>query len=63
MKGKDSGVGGTIIYFTCADCAQETARAAQNGGQIVRDKFSIGPYGFISLVLDTEGNMIGLHSM
>ncbi len=24
---------------------------------------SIGEYGFISLVHDTEGNMIGLHSM
>lgn len=63
MNGKDSGVGGTIIYFSCADCAVEAARAAKNGGQIVRDKFSIGEYGFISLVADTEGNMIGLHSM
>jgi uncharacterized protein len=24
---------------------------------------SIGKYGFIALVSDTEGNMIGLHSM
>jgi predicted enzyme related to lactoylglutathione lyase len=63
MSGKDSGVGGTIVYFSCADCAVESARAAENGGQIQRDKFSIGQYGFISLVVDTEGNMIGLHSM
>ena len=28
-----------------------------------QNKFSIGRYGFISLVLDTEGNRIGLHSM
>jgi hypothetical protein len=62
MKGKGSGGGGTIIYFSCADCSVEAARAARNGGQIQRDKFSIGPYGFISFVLDTEGNMIGLHS-
>ena len=33
------------------------------GGQVVRAKFSIGEYGFIALVRDTEGNMIGLHSM
>ena len=63
MEGKDSGGGGTIIYFSCADCAVEAARAAQHGGQIQREKFSIGQYGFIALVFDTEGNRIGLHSM
>ncbi|MCK9588713.1 MAG: VOC family protein [Terrimicrobiaceae bacterium] len=63
MPGKDSGSGGTIIYFSCADCAVETARAVANGGRIQQDKFAIGEYGFISLVYDTEGNMIGLHSM
>ena len=63
MNGKDSGVGGTIVYFVCADCAVEASRAAQNGGKIQKEKMSIGQYGFIALVLDTEGNMIGLHSM
>jgi predicted enzyme related to lactoylglutathione lyase len=63
MPGKDSGVGGTIVYFSCADCAVEAARAGQNGGTIQKEKMSIGQYGFIALVLDTEGNMIGLHSM
>ena len=62
MQGKDSGIGGTIVYFNCADCAVEAGRAAQNGGRIHRLKFSIGQYGFIAFVLDTEGNMIGLHS-
>jgi len=62
MQGKDSGIGGTIVYFNCADCSVEAGRAAQNGGRIQRPKFSIGQYGFIALVLDTEGNMIGLHS-
>ena len=33
------------------------------GGRVHQDKFSIGDYGFRSLVFDTEGNMIGLHSM
>jgi len=36
---------------------------ASNGGKIVKEKFSIGEYGHIALVTDTEGNMIGLHSM
>src|SRR4051812_12301584 len=41
MEGKDSGAGGTIIYFSCADCAAEAARAAQNGGRIQKEKMSI----------------------
>lgn len=63
MQDKDSGVGGTLIYFSCDDCAVEASRAAQNGGKIQKEKMSIGQYGFIALVGDTEGNMIGLHSM
>ncbi|MDX2109666.1 MAG: VOC family protein [Verrucomicrobiota bacterium] len=63
MECKDPGDGGTIIYFSCPDCAVETARALANGGSIVQDKFSIGEYGFCSLVHDSEGNTIGLHSM
>ncbi len=63
MEGKDSGVGGTIVYFSSEDCAQEASRAVQNGGQIQKGKMSIGQYGFIALILDTEGNMIGIHSM
>ena len=63
MGGKDSGSGGTIVYFSCADCSVEAARAEKNGGQIDRAKFSIGQYGFIAFVTDTEGNVIGLHSM
>ena len=63
MKGKDSGTGGTIVYFSCDDCVVEASRAVQNGGRIQKPKESIGQYGFIALVYDTEGNMIGLHSM
>ena len=63
MEGKDPGGGGTLIYFSCADCRVEAEKAAANGGRIFREKFAIGQYGFISLVFDTEGNMIGLHSM
>jgi predicted enzyme related to lactoylglutathione lyase len=33
------------------------------GGKIETPRKSIGQYGFIALVVDTEGSMIGLHSM
>lgn len=57
------GIGGTLVYFSCADCAVEAGRAATHGGTIFQPKTSIGPYGFIAVVQDTEGNSIGLHSM
>jgi uncharacterized protein len=52
-----------LVYFSCEDCAVEEARVSKAGGKIQRKKMSIGEYGFITLVFDTEGNMIGLHSM
>ncbi|MEI7825730.1 MAG: VOC family protein [Chlorobiaceae bacterium] len=64
MDGAASGGNsGTRVYFSCTDCAVEAASVAQYGGTVYREKMSIGEYGFIALVLDTEGNMIGLHSM
>ena len=63
MKGVPSGGIGTLVYFICEDCAVEEAKVPKLGGRIERRKMSIGQYGFISLVIDTEGNMIGLHSM
>jgi predicted enzyme related to lactoylglutathione lyase len=63
MEGKESGGGGVIIYFSCSDCAVQAARAAKAGGKIVKEKFSIGQYGQVAYVEDTEGNMVGLHSM
>jgi predicted enzyme related to lactoylglutathione lyase len=63
MQGIPSGGGGTLVYFMCDDCSVEAGRAAKAGGKIHKEKMSIGQYGFISLVTDSEGNMIGLHSM
>jgi len=63
MAGVDSGGGGTLVYFSCQDCAVEASRVEANGGQIIKSKFSIGEYGFIALILDPDENMIGLHSM
>ncbi|MGF1545803.1 MAG: VOC family protein [Thiotrichales bacterium] len=46
-----------------ARIARWKRRAAANGGTLQQDKMAIGKHGFIALVKDTEGNVIGLHSM
>lgn len=61
-EGVASGGNSVLVYFSCADCAVEEARVVPAGGQVQRAKMSIGEYGYISLVLDTEGNLVGLHS-
>ena len=61
-EGFPSGKNSVLVYFTCEDCAVEEARVKKLGGRIEKPKQSIGEHGFISLVHDTEGNMIGLHS-
>jgi predicted enzyme related to lactoylglutathione lyase len=61
--GMASTPGGTLVYFGCEDCAVEGSRVAKAGGRIQREKLSIGEYGHIVLAIDTEGNLIGLHSM
>lgn len=62
MPGYPSGAG-TLVYFSSQDCAIEVARAVAAGGKAFKDKTPIGEHGFIALVHDTEGNLIGLHSM
>lgn len=63
MEGVPSGGGGTLVYFACEDCAVEQGRVEKAGGKVFKPKFSIGQYGHCALVTDTEGNLIGLHSM
>ncbi len=63
MDGAPIGAGGTIVYFVTDECGATARRAKEAGGQIVKDKFSIGQYGNIALVSDLDGNIIGFHSM
>ncbi|RDV24635.1 VOC family protein [Alteromonas aestuariivivens] len=63
MPGYPAGGNSIIVYFSCEDCAVEESRVPQSGGSVVRAKMAIGEYGFISLVKDSEGNTLGLHSM
>ncbi|MDX2242665.1 MAG: VOC family protein [Leptolyngbyaceae cyanobacterium bins.302] len=61
MEGVKSGGSGTIPYFHCDEVATELERVVAAGGQIQQPKTSIGQYGFMALMVDTEGNTIGLH--
>ncbi len=63
MEGYGPVSGGTIVYFNSEDCSIEEGRVEAAGGKILKPKQDIGEYGFISLINDTEGNIIGLHSM
>jgi len=63
MPGFPSGGNSVLVYFSCEDCAVEEGRIVSSGGKVQRPKMSIGQYGFITLGVDTEGNMFGLHSM
>lgn len=61
-KEVSAGNNSTIVYFSCVDCAVEESRVVEAGGKVERAKMSLGEHGFCSMVIDTEGNMIGLHS-
>lgn len=63
MTGMQPGTGGTLVYFACDDCSVEESRIEKAGGKVCQPKMSIGDYGFCSIVMDTEGNTIGLHSI
>lgn len=53
---------GTILYFSCEDVTNEVSRVEKAGGKLLVSKTSIGEFGFIAQLIDTEGNRIGLHS-
>ncbi|MGG5210589.1 VOC family protein [Chryseobacterium sp. MIQD13] len=52
----------TIIYFVSEDCVTEEHKVETAGGKVITPKMSIGEFGFMSIIQDTEGNTIGLHS-
>jgi predicted enzyme related to lactoylglutathione lyase len=57
------GTGGTMVYFNVEDCSVEQSRVHSAGGKIVRPKFPIGKFGWVTLCEDSEGNIFGLNSM
>ncbi|MFC1558552.1 VOC family protein [candidate division KSB1 bacterium] len=53
---------GVLVYFTAPDIEGVLERTREKGGQVLREKSGIGEYGFIAIILDSEGNRIGLHA-
>lgn len=56
---------GVLIYLTAhsGDLANELARVETAGGKVLQPKTKISDeYGFMALILDTEGNRVALHS-
>lgn len=54
---------GALVYLS-AQGRLEAAEAAivPNGGKVLQSKHAIGPYGFRTVFLDSEGNRLALHS-
>lgn len=62
-KGRKPSAEGALLYFNCNGTLDAClARVVPNGGKIVMPKTDIGAPGFIGLVSDTEGNLIGLYA-
>lgn len=63
MQDVQAGGNSTVVYFMSEDCSIEESRIVKAGGTVAKTKMSLGDYGFMVLAIDTEGNMIGIHSM
>jgi len=61
-RGYEPSKEGVLIYFTAPDIDVALIKVKEKGGSVVAEKFSIGEYGFVALIIDSEGNRIGLHS-
>ena len=64
MDGMSGGAGGTVVYLNVeGDLDGVLQRTPANGGEVIKSRLAIGPHGFIGIIKDTEGNVVGLHSM
>ncbi len=64
MEGHAPGPGGTLVYLNVEGQLDAViARIPDAGGTIIRPKFPIPPHGHIAIFSDTEGNVVGLHSL
>lgn len=62
---KPSATDGVLVYLNAnPDVQQVLDKVEAAGGSIIVPKTEISPdYGFMAVIMDTEGNRIGLHSI
>ena len=62
-EGYEPSPSGVIIYFKLeGTLSNGVAVAEEAGAKILVPKMTVGEYGFIAHLMDTEGNRIALHS-
>jgi predicted enzyme related to lactoylglutathione lyase len=55
---------GPLLYLNAQGRLDQAAAAVEaNGGRVLEPRHAIGPYGFRAIILDSEGNLLALHSM
>ena len=55
---------GTFVYLNANPTMDNVlAKVEAAGGKILQPKFSIGENGFVAYIQDTEGSVVGIHSM
>jgi len=62
-KGYRPAKNGTKVYFRVGDINGTLKKVQARGGRVLLPRTSIGQWGFIANFLDTEGNLVALHSM
>lgn len=64
MGFKPTADAGVTVWLSAGDDLKVALdRVEPAGGQILQAKTPIGEFGHMAMILDTEGNRIGLHSM
>lgn len=63
MEDRQPARNGPLVYLNVnGHLDQAIAAAKKHGGEILKAKEQIGPYGHRAVILDTEGNSIALYS-
>ena len=62
-EGEEPSMQGPLLYFNVDGRLEEATRiAGEQGGEVLQAPHSIGPHGSRSIIRDSEGNRIVLHS-
>ncbi|MCK8479658.1 VOC family protein [Psychroserpens algicola] len=63
-EGQNPTTDGATIYLNGGDNLNDALEKVEvNGGKIMMPKTDIGTFGFIAQFIDTEGNLVALHSI